>query len=128
MTMDSSRPIRRPRSPDLWRLPEVREVRIRRRRFDPPRRVTTAGVDREEEVAIEVEISLSESFPVRALGPVLWIGDEPLTIAESDGKTTYRFFSFDPEALARNAPISLAWNSPNAPRRETSFRYRPPAE
>ncbi len=112
-----------PKEPDLWHLPEVREVRIRNRRFDPPRRVTTAGIDRNVTDAIEIEIRVSEPFAIRALGPVLWIGNVPLTVAEND-RNVYRFFAFDPKLLRPNSPISIAWNSPNAPRKPTRRRYR----
>jgi hypothetical protein len=126
MSIDAGGPTRPPKAPDLWRLPEVLEVHIRRRHFEPPRRVTLAGSDREVRDAVELEIRVSEKFVTRALGPVLWVGDEPLTIAESDGKGVYRFFSFNPAALKPEARISIAWNSPNSPRKETRFRYSPP--
>jgi hypothetical protein len=115
-------------APDLWHLPEVLDVRVRRRRFDPPRRVTTEGVDREVGEAVEVEIRVSEPFGIRALGPVLWVGEVPLTIGERSNDDLYGFFSFEPEALQADAPISLGWNSPGAPRRETHFRYHAPSE
>src|SRR5713226_4224565 len=116
MAMDQGKLPRKPRTPGLWGLLDVRQVEVRRRRFDPPRRVTDQGVDREVRSAVEIEIRVSEPFAIRALGPVLWVGDEPLTVAESDGKELYRFFSFKPQALKPNASISLAWNSSSAPR------------
>src|SRR6266511_4192942 len=94
MAMDAGRPIEQPPSPDLWRLPGILDVRVRERHFEPPRRVTTAGVDHAVSDAVEIEVRLSEPFQVRALGPVLWVGNQPLTIAESDGELTYRFFAF----------------------------------
>jgi hypothetical protein len=128
MAMDSAGRTRDPKPVDLWRLPEVLELHVRRRRFEPKFRVTTAGVDHFVSDAIEVEIKVSEPFAVRALGPVLWIGEEPLTIAESDGKLTYRFFAFRPEALRKDAPVSLSWNSPGSHKQETKFRFAMPAE
>src|SRR5712692_10091758 len=114
MNIDSGGPLHGHKAIDLWHLPEVLDVRVRRRRFEPPRRVTSQGVDREVRDAIEVEIRVSEPFVIRALGPVLWVGEEPLTIAESNGKDVYRFFSLKPEALRADAPISLAWNTPGS--------------
>lgn len=111
---------------DLWRLPEVLDMRVRRRHFDPPRRVTVEGKDIEARDAVEVEVRVAEPFTIRALGPVLWVGDEPLTVADSDGARVYRFFEFRPEALRAGALIALAWNSPGAPRAATRFRYEPP--
>jgi hypothetical protein len=126
MNIDSGGPPQQRPAPDIWRLPEVLDLRVRNRHFDPPRRVTSAGVDREVRDGIEVEIRLSEPFVIRALSPVLWIGDEPLTSAESNGKDAYRFFSFTPEALKADAPISLGWSTPSASRKRTRFRYAPP--
>jgi hypothetical protein len=108
---------------DIWRLPKVMEVRFRRKRFDPPRRVTSLGVDRMATEAVEVEIVTSEPFMTRALGPVLWIGETALTTAEGVKKNVYRFFSFEPEVLKTGARVTLSWNSPGAPRQETDFHY-----
>jgi hypothetical protein len=71
---------------------------------------------------------VSEPFTIRALGPVLWVGDEPLTVAEGDGKNVYRFFSFNPPALKADAPISLGWNTPGAPLEKTPYHYQPPSK
>jgi hypothetical protein len=115
-------------SRDIWKLPEILDLKIRARSFDPPRRVTTQGVDREVREGVEVEIHVSEPFPIRAVGPVLWVGGAPLTIAESDGKTTYRFFSFQPESLKADVPVSLSWNTPGSPKKTTAFRYQAPSK
>ncbi|HMK29714.1 MAG TPA: hypothetical protein VK473_08535 [Terriglobales bacterium] len=128
MSIDSGGPSPKPKPIDLWRLPEILELRVRRRHFEPAFRVTTEGKDRLVRDAVEVEIRVTEPFPIRGLGPVLWIGDEPLTIAESDGKKTYRFLAFKPNALRADAPISLSWNSPGARRTETRFRFAVPSE
>jgi hypothetical protein len=128
MSVDDGTRTRQPRAADLWRLPEVRDVRIRWRRFEPPRRVTSEGVDRAVKEAIEIELVLSSRFAIRALGPVLWVGDEALALAEGDGENVYRFFTFEPESLRPGAPIALAWNSPGARRHPTEYRYDPPSE
>jgi hypothetical protein len=127
VSTDSSDPIQGPKSPDLWRLPEILDVRTRRHRFDPPRRVTVAGDDRFVTDAIAVDVELSEPFQIRALGPVLWIGNEPLVMADvaDDGIST--FYAFVEDRLQEGAPIALAWgNNPSAPRTETRFRYTAP--
>jgi hypothetical protein len=118
---------RRP-APDLWKLPTIQKVTARRRHFDRPRRVTTAGVDRQVSDAVEIEIQVSESFVTRSLGPVLWVGDEPLSIAESDGKNDYRFFSFNPDALKAGAPIALSWGVTGSQKKETPYKYEPPSQ
>jgi hypothetical protein len=89
--------------------------------------VTTDGIDRHLDEAVEIEIRVSEPFVIRALGPVLWVGNEPLTIGESSSEDLYGFFSFEPATLQDDAPISLGWNSAGAPRKETRFRYHSPS-
>lgn len=83
-------------------------------------------MDREFRGAVEIEVELSEPFFIRALGPVLWVGDEPLTITEGHGKETYGFLSFAPERLKDGAPIALSWNTPGARRETTPYRYESP--
>src|SRR5438874_449126 len=128
MDFDSAKPVQERKAPDLWRLPKILELHVLSRHFDPPKRVTTKGVDRRVSDGIEIRVRLSEPFTIRALWPVLWVGDEPLTIAESDGKNTYRFLCFDPRKLKAKAPISLSWNSPGADREKTEYFYEPPAK
>jgi len=82
------------------------------------------GIDREESEAVEIEVGVSEPFHIRALGPVLWVGDTPLSVAEFDGRDVYRFFSFEPKELRPGAPISLSWGT-SGPRKETPYRYEP---
>lgn len=123
MNSDTGRPTPRAPQRDIWQLPKVLEVRFRRKRLEPPRRVTSRGVDRMVTAAVEVEIVTSEPFATRALGPVLWVGETPLTVAEGGKKNVYRFFSFEPENLKPGAPVALSWNSSGAPRQETRFRY-----
>jgi hypothetical protein len=126
MVTDTGTRVAQHASPDLQHLPDVLDVQERLRRFDPPRRITTHGIDRQVRSAIEIELRLSEPFAIRALGPVLWIGDVPLSIAESDGGNTYRFFSFEPERLRAGAPVALSWGERGSPRKMTKFQYRSP--
>ena len=113
---------------DIWRLPEVLDVRTVRRRLDQPKRLTIRGEDRYLDDVMEVEVEVSEPFEVRALGPVLWIGDEPLTIAEEAGENRYRFLVPEPAALLEGAPVELSWNTPDAPRSQTKYTYREMAD
>jgi hypothetical protein len=110
---------------DLSKLPDVVSLHIRHRQFDPPRRVTKGGVDRDIAQAVEFEVEVSERFPIRALGPALWIGDQALTVADSDG-LIYRFYASEPERLANDAPIALGWSSPSETRKPTRFRFAMP--
>jgi hypothetical protein len=126
MDSDAPRPIVQREAPDLQRLPDILDVHIRWRRFDPPRRVTVAGKDTLYKEAVEVELRVSEPFQIRALSPVLWVGDEPLTIADSPSTGIYRFYGFAPDKLRANATLALSWNSPSAERKTTKYGYSPP--
>lgn len=124
MTMDSGGPAQGPVHRSTWRLPEILDLHIRHRHFDPPRRVTTKGVDRQVSEAVEFEVRVSEPFPIRALGPALWVGNHPVTFAEAAGELIYRFYSFEPEKLLAGQSISLGWTLPSAPRKATRFRFQ----
>ena len=125
MANDFGTPHHSPRVEDLSKLPDVISLEIRRRHFDQPRRVTKKGVDRFVREAVEFEVRISEAFPVRALGPALWIGDEALTSADTEG-LTYHFFAFEPDKLKPEAPISIGWSSPSAGRKKTRYRFAMP--
>jgi hypothetical protein len=126
MDSDAPRPYVQREAPDLQRLPDILEVHIRWRQFDKPRRVTVAGKDTFYKEAVEFELRVSEPFQIRALGPVLWVGDEPLTVADSVSTGVYRFYSFAPDKLRANASIALGWNSAGAERKTTNYVYSPP--
>lgn len=61
-------------------LPGVREVPIRRRRFEPPRPVTSEGVDRTVDDAVAIELVGSEPFAIRVFGPVQRVRDEAFAV------------------------------------------------
>jgi hypothetical protein len=126
MSTDSGAPRHDPHFVDLAKLPDVVSLEIRPRHFDQPRRVTRRGVDRFVSDAVEFTVRLSEAFPIRALGPALWVGNEALTTAEVDG-LTYRFLAFEPEKLEPSSPIALGWSSPSEPRKVTQYRFTMPS-
>jgi|SRR5450631_1000226 len=77
-------------SPDmviLSKLPDIIRLEIRWRYFEQPRRVTKKGSDHFVKEAVEFEVQISEAFPIRALGPALWVGNEALTSADVQGLT-----------------------------------------
>lgn len=125
MADDTGGPHGRHQFIDISKVPDVLSLQIRHRQFDPPRRVTKKGVDRYVSQAVEFEVEVSERFPIRALGPALWIGDQALTAADSDG-LIYRFYAFEPDRLAKDAPIALGWSSPSEERKPTRFRFAMP--
>ena len=126
MDSDSGRPAHEQKAPDLWRVPKIWELHIRARRFDPAKRVTTAGVDRRVQEGIEIESAyLSRSLSGRSDPYYAW---GPTAHHCGGGRQEcVRFLSFEPETLKPKAPISLGWNSPGAAREKTSYVFEPPA-
>jgi hypothetical protein len=124
MTSDSgSREEDAPR-PD-FRLPEVLELRSKRIRYEPPKmRNFESSLARHEE-AVEFIITTDEPLPIRALGPVLYVGDA--VVGESSPlreRNSYRFLAFELSKLKPGAPVSLGWSGqPRGERRRTRFSY-----
>jgi len=66
-------------------------------------------------------------IPVRALGPVLYVGSTPVTEVREDDPTHYRFIALEPDALERGAPLRLAWSGqPPAEDQDIGSRYEIP--
>jgi hypothetical protein len=122
MTTDADGKDPGPRPVDLWRLPRILAVEVARVRYRPPRPHVVAGRSVAMREAVEVTVRTAAPFPVRALAPVLYVGDVALTESETIDEKLTRFFAFEPRKLRRGAPIALGWV--NAPGREpTRFRF-----
>jgi hypothetical protein len=79
--------------------------------------------------AVEIVVTLESPLPIRAMGPVLYVGDTQLTESEAldnEGKRM-RFWAFDREMmLADGAPISMGWLGSRRESRKTTFTFRKP--
>jgi hypothetical protein len=128
MSFDTAGRVPPRRDVNLWHLPEVLAVEVHRVRYKRPRRYTVQGKDYEISEAVEIVIETSEPFIIRALNPALFVGDIALTPANGEGDRRYRFLAIQPDDLRPGARISIAWNSPGAPQKETNFTYHPPAQ
>lgn len=118
------------RDRNLWRLPQVLSVEVRRAVYREPRIYWVGTEDKRARQAVELQVRTSASLPIRALSPVLFVGDVPVTECQQAGKNLYRYFAYDVERLRPGAPISLGWPGRARPRATTRFRYqldRPPA-
>ena len=79
------------------------------------------------DAAIEFTVTTDGPFPVRALGPALYVGQTAVIESEQVEGERYRFLAFEPDALEEGAPIALGWSARSTDRRETRFRFeRPP--
>lgn len=127
MTADPGRREPRRRRPDLS-LPAVRALSARRATFTPPARRNFESRLPALESTVEFEVETESPIPIRALGPVLYVGDVPATLVQQDDDTHYRFVVRRPDELREGAPITLAWTGePPSTRVATNATYTPPA-
>jgi len=122
MTSDSSE--REPARPKpSYGFPDVIGVSIRRIDIERrgPRNFESALPTRGE--AVEFVVETGEPIPIRALGPVLYVGDVPVVEVTADDETHYRFVGLHPEALDIGAPLSLGWSGRPDERQSTEYRY-----
>jgi hypothetical protein len=74
--------------------------------------------------AVEILVETSAPFPVGAYGPVLYVGDVPLSESERLGERIYRFFGYEPTELEEGAPISVGWFGQDEKGRRTTTGHR----
>lgn len=127
MSSDQSQPL--PPAPrPAWELPAIIDVAIHRTPFTPrePRnfRSPLAAVPD----ACEVVVTLAAPLPIRAMGPVLYVGDVQLTESEAIDKEgrKIRFWGLEPSRLRKGAPISLAWGGEKPSAKSSKFKFALP--
>lgn len=107
-----------------WKLPKILKIRIARVPYEAPQYRHFESVYARYNEAIEFMVQVDEPFPVRALSPVLFVGDTPVTEGEMVDQNVYRFLAFELKKLEQGAPISLGWpGQPAKVRQQTQFRY-----
>ena len=116
-----------PRRPSPFAIPELLDVEITRVRFRDPRPYYV-GPERFEAVyGVEFRIRTDGPIPIRALSPLLIVGEVEIDAYDDLGENRYRFTAFAVDDLQEGAPITLGWTSA-PPRSESRFRYVPGAE
>jgi hypothetical protein len=124
MSSDAGSPIA-PRKPSAVDLPRIRELRIRRIPFEPPKLEHFKSSLARHKEAVEFIVETEGEVPVRAYGPALFVGDVEVNQSERMGKTTWRLLAFEPERLKSGAPISWGWmKDPPAARQATTYSYQ----
>jgi hypothetical protein len=123
MSIDVSQPLPADSRPG-WELPEIVEVRTLNNSFEPRQlRNFRSSLEANPE-ATEFQIRTASPIPIRALSPVLHVGNIVLTESEQIGENLYKFWALEPNRLEDEAPISLSWtNTPDAQIQESQFRY-----
>ena len=123
MTTDGGSPIQ-PRKPFALTLPQIRSLRIRSIRFEPPELTHFTSSQSERQDVVEFMVETDGEVPVRAYGPALFVGDVEINQSERIGRTTWRFLAFAPEKLKIGEPISWGWmKDPESARRRTAYRF-----
>jgi hypothetical protein len=113
MSADTATPHPPPPEPDIRRLPKIVKVEAAHVRYPQPKSYVAGDAVAQAEQGIAVDIYTDEEFPIRAMAPVLFVGDHPLTESERIGKHHYRFHGLGPEAqqMKQGDPLRLAWSS-----------------
>jgi hypothetical protein len=111
----------------LWKLPQLLSVEAKRAVYREPRIYWVGTEDKRAHGAVEFLVRTSSGLPIRALSPVLFVGDVAVGECRQEGENLYRYFAYDVERLQPGAPIFLAWPSLPRPRTATRFRYQPPS-
>jgi hypothetical protein len=110
MPVDQTPPIQIAPAPN-WGLPAITDVKIQSAKFEPKAPSNFAHPMDAVANAMEIVVSLEAPVPVRAMSPVLWVGDRKLTESEMVDKSgkKMRFWALTPDTLQPGAPITLGW-------------------
>lgn len=124
MTTDVARRETGPQRPK-WKMPQVLDILITRVPYQPPKFRHFKSAYAKYKEAIEFLVRTDASLPpIRALTPVLYVGETAVVGCETVGKNEYRFLAFEFDALEQGASISLGWpGQPAEARQRTKFRY-----
>lgn len=130
MPFDQAPPLEVARRPD-WELPEITAVQAKATEYRPraPRNFAhplPAVTD-----AVEIVVTVAAPLPIRAMAPVLYVGDVPLTESQPvdrDGRQI-RFWGFERARLRTGAPITLGWSGEPRPKgkKRTKFKFALPS-
>lgn len=121
MNTDQSEPRRAPRV-DLSHLPKILSVTTNTHRFEVPRLFVEEGKEVRLQEVLEVIVETDGPFVKRALSPILFVGDVPLTESRQIDDHHYAFYGpRSREAAVDGGLISLAW-AREGPRDVTRLR------
>lgn len=130
MSADSAPPVPGPAHADIRRLPTILKVTAARVRYPEPKTYIVGDAVAHAQEGVQVDIYTDEEFVARALSPVLYVGDHPLTESDRIGKNHYRFYGLAPAALQmkKGDPLRLAWSaSPTGAKTKTTAHVKLPA-
>lgn len=108
---------------NLWRLPRLVSVSTRMVTFPEPRTYFVGSERHETGQAIELRVETSEPIPVRAVTPILVVGETAISDYTTEGTKTYKFTAYQPERLRSGAPIRWGWPGHSDKLTITRFRF-----
>lgn len=116
------------RMPDAARpdflMPKILDVQIRRTLFEPRPLRNFASSMPSSDKAVEFIVKTDGPIPIRALGPVLYIGEIAVTEVSELGPNVYRFIAPTAQEMTRNAKIVLSWTGQSPTGKDRAvFRY-----
>lgn len=116
----------RGQGPEKPLLPRVLSVAFRTVRYERPRPYWVGRERKQTSQALEILLHTESALPVRAVSPVLYVGDVAVRHYSIAGPNLYKFVAFDPAALAAGAPLTFGWPQlPASLRMALPFRYAP---
>jgi hypothetical protein len=106
-------------------MPNVLDVQIRRTTFEPrPLRNFASSLPASDD-AVEFIVTTDRPIPGRALGPVLYVGETPVTEVTESGPNTYRFVATSHRDMKEDAELRLGWTGQSPTEGGgTRFRFR----
>ena len=94
---------------NLWRLPRLVSIAVRHVTYPQPK-VYYVGTERKEtRQAVELRVQTDAPLPIRAVTPILKIGNTVIADYNTEGATRYRFVAYEPERLEPGAVIRWGW-------------------
>ena len=110
-----------------FKLPQIENIEIKLIPYEVPKLRYFKSSFSKYSQAIEFLITTDAPIPVRALSPVLYIGEMPLTEGETIKENSYRFLAFEINELKDNTPIYFGWQGDRKEHlRKTKFVYKRP--
>jgi hypothetical protein len=110
-----------------FKLPQIENIEIKLIPYEAPKLRYFKSSFSKYSQAIEFLITTDAPIPVRALSPVLYIGEMPLTEGETIKENSYRFLAFEINELKDNTPIYFGWQGDRKEQlRKTKFVYKRP--
>jgi hypothetical protein len=94
---------------NLWRLPSLVSVEAQLVSHPQPLVYYVGRERRETRQTVELRVVTSEPLPVRAVTPILMVGETAIPDYRSEGTNRYRFVAYEPERLAPGAAIRWGW-------------------